>query len=192
MATRAIKNGETLPLLAGASRKKSEVEMFMTLHYADKIRETVKERWKATGSPGLQVGAVEGHELLDSRDDWLVKDPTIPITFKKAIARELFKGESEAFKCEIRAHIEAWTSDGRTVRTNDEDERLELVRDYKKYVRSRLYRHHQHNVFPPRNVPLLARSIAKVLRNAEDTCSTKGITWLACPDPSNKGEIVAH
>jgi len=166
----------------------------MILHY-DRIRDEIKRRWEEEDRvPSLETGVVDvRQDLFDYRDSHVVKDQKIPLWYKKAIAKRLFHDEPEAVKAEVRAHREAWHCGlGKTVRTDDEDERLQLVREYNKYVRIRLYHHPQSHVFSPRNVPALNRSIATVLRNAEQKCSAKGITWLACPAPSKGGKPSGH
>ena len=123
-----------LHLEDGPVRKKSEVQMYMILHY-DRIRETIAKRWEEDRVASLEAKEVDlPNGLFDSRDSFSVKDQKIPINYKTSIARQLYEEEPEAVKVEVRAQREAWHPSGRSVRTDDDEERLELVREYHKCV----------------------------------------------------------
>jgi hypothetical protein len=133
-ATRSTRN---LHLDEGLPRKRSEVQMYMILYYDTRIRQVVVKRWAEDRVPSMEsrveVTIPEGE--IESHESFTLRDPKIPITYKNAIAEKLYKAESEVIKAEVRSQREAW-HDGKTVRTDDEDERLALVREYQKYVRS--------------------------------------------------------
>jgi hypothetical protein len=128
-----------LGLEDGLPRKKSEVQMYMILYYETRIRETVVKRWAEDHVPSLESRdeVREPDEEIEPHESFDLTDPKIPISFKNSIAQTLYNAEPEVFKAEVRRQREAWHSDNnvKTVRTNDEDERLTLVRQYQKYVR---------------------------------------------------------
>jgi hypothetical protein len=133
----ALGSHRNLHLDEGAPRKKSEVQMYMVLYYDTRIREAVVKRWAEDGVPSMEsrhVVPVPENEI-ESQDSFLLKDQKIPIAFKIAIAQRLYDAEPEVIKAGVRSHREACGPGGKTVRTNDEDERLSLVREYQRYVR---------------------------------------------------------
>ena len=109
--------------------------MYMILYYDDRIRETVASRWAKVRVPNLECTVeVNVPESEISREDsFLLKDPRIPITFKNEIAQELYEAESKEIKAKVRSERETWQpGSDQTVRTDDEDDRLALVREYHK------------------------------------------------------------
>ena len=108
----------------------------MILYYDSRIRDVVVKRWAESRVPGLETGAEVNilENEIDSYDSFTLKDPKIPISFKNEIARKLYDAESEVIKANVRMHREAWNENGKTVRTDDEDLRQDLVREYKRYV----------------------------------------------------------
>jgi len=117
------------------TRKKSEVQMYMVLYYDSRIRQTVLERW-AEGHVGVESrvestipdGDIEPHESC------IYRDAKIPITFKNAVAQELFENETVAIKAEVRSKREEGTV--KTVYNTRGDQRMELIHDYQRYARS--------------------------------------------------------
>jgi hypothetical protein len=108
--------------------------MYMILYYDSRIREVVLKRWAEDRVPCLEsrVEVNIPDSEIEPHDSFTLKDPKIPVSYKHAIARNLYAAESEAIKTEVRLQREAWHENGRTVRTNNEEERLSLVRDYQK------------------------------------------------------------
>ena len=133
----------SLHLEDGAPRKKSEVQMYMILYYDTRIRETVVKRWAEDRVPSLEyrVELDIPEDEVEPCESYNMKDQKIPITYKNAIAQELYEAESEMIKMEVRSQREAWYEGSRTVRTDDEDQREILVREYQRYVHSLLQRH---------------------------------------------------
>ena len=115
---------------------KTEVQMYMILYYDTRIRETVVKRWEKDRvecmESRVEVNIPESE--IDPEDSFLMKDPKIPISYKNAIAQKLYDAESEVIKAEVLLQREARHMSGRTVRTENEGERLALVREYHKYV----------------------------------------------------------
>ena len=112
--------------------------MYMVLYYDSRIRETVLKRWEEDHAV-IQESRVEVNILdneIEPHESFNLKDPKIPITYKNMVAQKLYDEESEAIKVEVRRQREAWHSDLtlKTVRTDDEEERLALVRQYHKCV----------------------------------------------------------
>ena len=110
--------------------------MYMILYYDSRIREVVVERWSKDRVLSLEGRAEVNipENEIDSYDSFTLKDPKIPVAYKNAIAQELYDKESEATKAEVRAQREIWRENGETVRTDDNEIRLELVREYDKYA----------------------------------------------------------
>ena len=112
--------------------------MYMILYYDARIREIVVNEWAMDRVEKLEsrVEVNIPEEEIESHESFSLKDPKIPIAYKNAIAQRLYDAESEDIKVEVRKQREAWHSDYslKTVRTSDEDERLELVRQYQRYV----------------------------------------------------------
>ena len=165
--------------------------MYMILYYDTRIREVVVKRWAEDGVKSLEsrVEVNIPEDEIEPCESYTLKDPKIPIAYKNAIAQKLYEAESETLKAEVRKQKEAWRN-GKTVRTDDEDERLELVRQYQKCVTVDTLTSQSDLPGFPRNIPALGRNIMIVLKNAERKCSAKGITWLACPSPAKGGQPV--
>lgn len=169
--------------------------MYMILYYDSRIRDAVVEGWAVDRVERLEYRAEVNipEDKIHPHDSYNFKDPKIPITYKNSVAQRLYAAESDVFKAHIRTQLEAWNDNGTTVHTNDEDERLTLVREYHKYVRVlMLYHHTRSDVFFSRNNKALSRNVGVVLRNVERKCAAKGIVWLASPSPSKGGKPVAY
>ena len=114
--------------------------MYMILYYDSHIRETVLKRWAEDHPPGSESGVevnipeteIEPHESHD------MKDSKISISYKHAVAMELYENEPEEIKVEVQLQREAWNKNGKTVRTANDKDRLSLVREYQKYVHTLL------------------------------------------------------
>ena len=136
----AIASQRSLHLEDGIPRKRSEVQMYMILYYDSRIRETVLKRWAEDHTPGSESGVEVNipETEIDPHESHDMKDSKIPISYKHAVAMELYENEPEEVKVEVRLQREAWSEDGRTVRTANEEDRLSLVREYQKYVHTLL------------------------------------------------------
>ena len=131
-----VASNRNLHLEDGVPRKRSEVQMYMILYYDTRIRETVLKRWAEEGKPGLESTAqvnIQENEI-EPYESFDMKDTKVPIWFKHSVALKLYEAEPEEVKVEVRSKREAWHEDGRTVHTADNEERLNLIRDYQKYV----------------------------------------------------------
>lgn len=130
----ALASRRNLHLEEGLPRKRSEVQMYMILYYDTRIREVVVKRWAEDRVECMEFGAEVNvpESDIDPQDSFILKDPKIPIAYKTAIARNLYAAESEVIKAEVRTQREAWQPGGKTVRTDDEDERLALVEEIQK------------------------------------------------------------
>lgn len=169
--------------------------MYMILYYDSRIRDTVVKRWAAVRVECLEsrVEVNIPESEIEPHESYTYKDPKIPILFKAEIARELYVAESEAVKTNVRVQREAWCENSKTVHTDDEDMRQDLVREYKRYaIHGFLRRNPQPDTHFPRNIPALSHNIGVVLRNVERKCAAKGIVWLACPSPLKDGKPVAY
>lgn len=123
----------------------------MILYYDTRIRETVVRRWAEDRVPSLEsrVEVNTPESEIDPRDSFTMKDPKIPIAYKNAIAQQLYDAESEVIKTEVRLQREAWHVGGTTVRTEDEEERVTLVREYQKYFNVLLCRQPKSDIISP-------------------------------------------
>ena len=112
--------------------------MYMILYYDTRIRQTVVKRWAEDRVASLEsrVKVNIPEEEIEPHESFTLKDPKIPVSYKNAIAQKLYDAESEVIKAEVRKQREVWHSDHvlKTVRTDDDEERLTLVRQYQKYA----------------------------------------------------------
>jgi hypothetical protein len=171
--------------------------MYMILYYDTRIREVIVKRWEGgdrVESMEWKGGITIPDEDIEPHESFTFKDPKIPISYKKAIAEILYNAESDVTKAEVRRQREAWYSDGtlRTVLTDNDEERLTLVRQYQKYVELWLRCRLRPDMTSSRNIPALSRNVNNVLRNVERKCAGKGITWVACPSPVRDGRPVGY
>lgn len=192
-----------LRLEDGVPRKKSLIQMYMILYYDSQIQETVCKCWAEDHVPNLESN-VEVNILeskINPQDSFKLKDPKIPISYKKAIAKIMFEGKSELIKSNVHVQQEAWHEGayGATVCTDDDETRQLLVREYQRYIRPWFAATScvasyptQSDMFFSRNIPALKCNIGVILRNMECKCAAKGIVWLACPSPVRGGKPVAY
>ena len=77
--------------------------MYMILYYDSRIRETVVKCWAEDGVPNLeyQTKVDIPEDKIAPHDSFDMKDPKIPISYKAAIARRLYKAESEVIKADV-------------------------------------------------------------------------------------------
>jgi len=77
--------------------------MYMILYYDSRIRVTVVKRWDEDGVPGLEsrveVSILENE--IEPHKSYSLRDPKIPILYKKAIAQKLYEAESEVVKAKV-------------------------------------------------------------------------------------------
>ena len=110
--------------------------MYMILYYDSRIREAVAKRWAEDRVPSMESNVVVNipESEIDPHDSHLMKDPKIPISYKFSIAQKLYDAETEVIKAHVRSRRETWRDGATTVHTDDEAERLDLVRSYQKSV----------------------------------------------------------
>lgn len=155
-------------------RVRSEVQIYMSLYYDERIRATVQERWAAAKLQNMDFSREEiPEDEVDPEDSALLKDTKIPLFYKNLVAQQLYDVEEERIKDQVKATRDA---EGlvKTVYNTNGEERQELVRGYQKNINS------------------LRRSIVNILKNANVKCAAKGIVWLACPTPSAGGRPVGQ
>lgn len=127
-----------LHLDARRPRKRSDVDIYMSLFYDSRIRKTVLERWavdKAVLGPEstVSVNIAEGELPLDSEDSSVLRDPKIMLSYKRMIATELWATEDEMTKEEVRSQRERDANEiSKTVHNTEGEERLKLIRKYNK------------------------------------------------------------
>jgi len=117
-----------------APRRRSEVQVYMTLYYDARVRPTVIERWAEADITNMNFGRSDvtiPEDEVDPEDSALFKDTKIPLCFKNHVARELYSTEEEEIKEAVRLKRQADFSI-RSVYDASEEDRLELVRDYQK------------------------------------------------------------
>jgi len=115
-------------------RKRSEVQIYMALYYNDRIRSVVVKRWTETGV-NMNFGRSDiPEDEIDPEDSALLKDTQIPICFKNQVAQELYDGEDDDIKDVVRLRRETELSIKTVYTAANDEERMELVRDYQKSV----------------------------------------------------------
>ena len=103
----------------------------MTLYYDTRIRPTVVKQWTAAGITNMDFSRSEiPEDEVDPKDSTLFKDTKIPLCFKNQVAKELYIAEEEAIKAEVRSKCAR--SSVRSVYNASEEDRLELVQNYRK------------------------------------------------------------
>ena len=112
--------------------------MYMVLYYDTRVRSTVLARWAKDRIPILESKEKETipESDVESHESSVFKDTRIPISFKKAIAAELYKDETEEIKAEVRSKREAGPVYKNVYDVTQESERMELIDEYQKYVHS--------------------------------------------------------
>ena len=112
--------------------------MYMILYYDSRIRKAVVKSWAKDRVPNLEsrVEVNIPDDEIESYESFSLRDPKIPISYKKAIAQRLYNAESDVIKAEVRLQRESWYENGKTIRTKNEDDRKALVREYKRCVYS--------------------------------------------------------
>lgn len=113
----------------------------MSLYYESRIRKTILERWAKDKVPQLEhvpdPSRVIPEKDVSPEESAIFKDIAVPISFKNMIAQELWEGEEEEIKRHVRSTRDALVSI-KTVYNTEGEERLELLRQYTKYVLNRL------------------------------------------------------
>lgn len=116
------------------SRKRSEVQVYMSLFYDMRIRETVKQRWSETGIQNMDFSRTElPEDEIDPEESSIFKDTKIPLAYKNQIAHELYEAEDEGIKQVVRLTREAEHL-MKTVHNTDGADRLELIQEYQRCV----------------------------------------------------------
>lgn len=115
-----------------SSRKMSEVQMYMSLYYDMRIRSTVVKEWKETKIPNMDFSGLHPEvpeNQIDPKDSHLFKDIKIPLCFKRSVAQRLYEAEEEEVQSKHEQRLLI-----KTIYVIGEEERLELVQEYQKYV----------------------------------------------------------
>lgn len=125
-----------LKLEDGPPRKRTEVQVYMSLYYDTRIRQTVVKEWADAGIPNMDFsrpGQDIPEDQVDPEDSSTFKDTDVPLCFKNDVAHRLYENEEDEIKEVVRS-----TRDNRplikTVYGTSGEERLELVREYQKYT----------------------------------------------------------
>ena len=115
-------------------RKRSELQVYMSLYYNDRIRQTVIDRWAKTGVTGMDFSRSEvqvPEDEISPEDSSLLWDTKIPLCFKNQIAKELYDAEEDGIKETVRSKRES-EMEVKTVYDASEEDRLELVQGYQR------------------------------------------------------------
>ena len=130
----AVGGRRKLNLESGVPRRRTEVQVYMSLHYDLRIRPTVLKEWAEAKIVNMDFSRPEvPEEEIGPGDSHLFKDTKVPICFKNEVARRLFEEEEEVIKAEVRSKREADLLT-KSVHNLGEEERMELVQEYHKYV----------------------------------------------------------
>ena len=107
----------------------------MSLYYDTQIRPTIVKEWGEVNLPNMDFSRPEvPEEQVDPEDSHLFKDTKIPLCFKNNVAQRLYEAEEEAIKAIVRSKRENDLLIKTVYNVSGEEERLELVREYQKYV----------------------------------------------------------
>ena len=114
-------------------RKRSELQVYMSLYYDSRIRKVVVERWAKDGLPQLEGNPPFEipEEDISLEESAVFKDFKIPISFKNAIAQELWENEDEVVKSNVRSQRGSEIAP-RTVYNTEGKERLDILEQYVK------------------------------------------------------------
>ena len=125
----------------------------MILYYNSWIQETIQKCWTKdhvlSQESNVKVNIPESE--IKSHESFNLKDPKIPILYKKAIVKTLYDGKSEWIKTNVWKHQEVW-HEGVTIHTDDKEDRQLLVHEYQRYVHS-LLQHHMSSVISDLTIP---------------------------------------
>lgn len=127
-------NGNTnLGLEDSWPRKRSELQIYMSLYYDSRIRKIVLERWAEERLPQFEANPTLEipEDEISLEESAIFKDFKIPISYKNAIAQQLWENEDEAVKSHVRSQRETET-DPKTVYNTQGDERLGVLNQYVK------------------------------------------------------------
>ena len=132
-ATSATGGRRDLHLESGPSRRGSEVQIYMRLYYDTRIRDTIVKEWDAAGLKNMevQVRSPQAEESIDPDVSYLLKDGRVPINFKNHVAQKLYETEEDEIKEAVRTKRKEDLSQLTVFSANEED-RLDLVREYHK------------------------------------------------------------
>ena len=109
--------------------------MYMSLYYDTRIRPTVVKEWGEVNLPNMDFSRPEvPEEQVDPEDSHLFKDTKIPLCFKNNVAQRLYEAEEEAIKAIVRSKRENDLLIKTVYNVSGEEEQLELVREYQRYV----------------------------------------------------------
>ena len=113
--------------------------MYMALYYDTHIRKVVLKRWAEDRIPNME-STVESNlpeSDIEPHEGYTFKDMKIPISFKVAIAQGLYEKETDEIKADVQSkRARALDSEIKTVYNTSGSERMALVHEYQKYVRS--------------------------------------------------------
>lgn len=103
----------------------------MSLYYDSRIRKVVVERWARERIPQLESNLTLEipEEDVSPEESAIFKDVKIPISYKNAVAQELWETEDEAVKLHVRSQRETEIAP-RTVYNTGGDERLGILNQY--------------------------------------------------------------
>lgn len=103
----------------------------MSLYYDSRIRKVVVERWASDRIPQLEANPPFEipEEEIAPEESSIFKDMKIPISYKNAIAQELWEKEDEAIKSHVRSQRGTEVAP-RTVYNTGGEERLDILNQY--------------------------------------------------------------
>ena len=129
----AIGGRRNLHLEDAPPRRRSELQVYMSLYYDTRVRQVVTEEWAEANITNMDFSG--GDEIpedqVDPEDSSLFKDMKIPLCFKNMVAQRLYDVEEAEIKAAVRSKRELDVS-FMNVYTACEADRLDLVREYQK------------------------------------------------------------
>lgn len=136
IADAAVVGGRQNLHLDAGHWKRSEVQVYMTLYYDTRIRQTIIKEWGEANIPNMDFSGSHPEtpeSQVDPEDSHLLKDIKIPLRFKNSVTQRLYEAEEEEVKKVVQLKREQELLI-KTVYNVREEERLELVQEYQKCV----------------------------------------------------------
>ena len=93
---------QNLHLEDGQGQRLSEVQTYMSMFYTSQIQPTVLSRWAEVKA--AYPGSNDAQDLAEGEplsENGVFRDVTIPISYKNAIAQELWDVEDEGIKKQV-------------------------------------------------------------------------------------------
>lgn len=162
-------------------RKLAPLQAYCSYAWESTLRPLVTTRWEQQKKSTVPD---DGDDPADDDDD-SPGEPTIPLSFKLKIAKELFDKLSleEKGKIDDRREADKKKMYRRVTEIDDDEERHKKLRNHAKYLTSLITLWVSLTFWQFRNQPLVVRSLNRVLANLEDQTGCVAQLIIASVDP---------